>query len=502
MSATIRLERAWVVGDPLVDGEGGFGRVYEGRAEDGSAVAIKVVPKDPGAARELLFDLPNVSGVMPILDKGEWSDNYVLVMPMAARSLRNFLKDAAGPTPIDKAIPVLLDIAKSLCELRKADVVHRDLKPDNVLLYKGNWCLADFGIARYAEKTTSPNTRKFSMTPPYAAPEQWLSERATNATDVYAFGVIAFEMVVGHLPFGGPEASDFRQQHLGTPPPSASGLPPSVTSFIQECLYKDAGSRPSPERIVERLSRIGGSASRAGQRLQTVNKAAVERQAEDQVRASSQNDRQRRRRRQFQDAVGSFGRISDTLTQRIREVAPSARVSVDRDETVVRLEQGSLGIVAVREARPDCLAAYDFEAPFDVIAFSAIAVKKPRDRHSYEGRSHSLWFCDAQSEGVYRWYELAFMVSPLIAQRFAFDPFQLLPTDPEAAKCLAPVMGARQVAWQPIPIDQGEEDSFLERWMDWFAAAADGTLSHPSHMPENSGGHYRFDQRRRRHSDS
>src|SRR5699024_7455063 len=94
------------------------------------------------------------------------------------------------------------DIATTLTDL-DGSVVHRDLKPENVLYLDGHWCLADFGIARYAEATTSPDTRKFALSPLYAAPERWKGERATTATDIYSLGVIAYELLSGEVPFTG-----------------------------------------------------------------------------------------------------------------------------------------------------------------------------------------------------------------------------------------------------------------------------------------------------------
>lgn len=495
----ITLERAsWKLGDPLADGAGGFGRVYRGIAADGSVVAIKLVPKDPGASRELLFDIPEAEGIVPVLDRGEWGDHYVIVMPMAKESLRHFLQNKFGPVPFDEASPILIDIARALIELKGANVVHRDLKPDNVLRFDGTWRIADFGIARYAENTTSENTRKFAMTPPYAAPEQWTAERASNATDVYAFGVIAFELLEGRLPFPGPYAHDFRQQHLESSAPTLSSSSPTIASLVTECLYKDPGSRPAPENIVARLDQNTPGTGEAFQRLQAVNRAAVEKKAEQHALHSAREDKRQRRSRQFRDASESLSRIKEALIANIRAAAPSVEVEDSRNETVASLQGGKLGFSSAEEAPPECLAAYDWAAPFDVVAYASIGVKKDRDRYDYEGRTHSLWFCDAQEENIFRWYELSFMVSPMIAQRFTFDPFQLPPTDKEAAQCLTPVMTTRQLAWQPVPIDQGEQDAFIERWINWFAASADGSLSRPTHMPENSGGSFRFDQRNRR----
>src|SRR5439155_5848804 len=114
-------------------------------------------------------------------------------------------------------------------------------------------------------------------------------------------------------------------------------------------------------------------------------------------------------------------------------------------------------------------------------------------------RAHSLWFCDAYDEGVYRWYELAFMIRPGIQQSSTLNPFALAPTDELAGRSLTPVMDIRQLAWQPVPFDQGQEDDFIERWLAWFAGAADGSLSHPRSMPESSGGRHR-PARQREHS--
>ena len=485
--ATINLNRAWQLGNELASG--GFARVHEAEADDGSAAVVKLVPKVPGASRELLFEeLSGLPNIIPIVDSGEWQEYYVLVMPRAEKSLRQQLEEAGRPLATDEAVVILADIAEALAAL-ETGVVHRDLKPENALLYEGHWCLADFGIARFAEATTAPDTHKFAMTPRYAAPEQWRGERATSATDVYAFGVIAFELLQGQLPFPGP---DFRQQHLNQPPPALSGCPPSLASLVNECLFKPAAARPTPANILARLQASQRPPSPAAAKLQAVQKAVVEKQGEEAARMSAEQSKEEVRRDLFEAAKQSFEQILDTLRQRVLEAAPSTNVSANRDGLILRLGDGTLIVDPVQTAPADCLAAFDYEPPFDVVAYTAIVARKPPDRYEYEGRAHSLWFCDAQDEGVYRWYELAFMVSPLVAERSTLDPFALAPTNEYAGRALAPIMDVRQVAWQPLPFDQGDEEQFIERWLEWFAAAADGSLSYPSPMPESSGGRYRY----------
>lgn len=490
---TINLNRPWQLGNQLASG--GFGRVHEAKADDGSPAAVKLVPKAPGASRELLFEeLSGLPNIIPILDSGEWQDYYVLVMPRAEKSLRQHLEETGGKLTVDEAGTVLIDVAEALASLA-AGVVHRDLKPENVLLYEDHWCLADFGIARYAEATTAPDTRKFAMTPSYAAPEQWRGERATGATDVYAFGVMAFELVQGELPFPG---SDFRQQHLDQPPPPISGCPPSFASLVNECLFKASAARPTPANILARLQASRKTPSPAAEKLQAVQKAVVERQGEESAKMSAEQSKEEARRELAEAARQSLERILDGLRQRALEAAPATDVSTTSGRSILQLGDGVLIVDPVQVAPAECLAAFDYEPPFDVIAYTAIAARKPQDRYGYEGRAHSLWFCDAQAEGVYRWYELAFMVRPSIPQRSTLDPFALPPTDEHAAAALTPVMDVRQVAWQPVPFDQGEEEQFIERWLEWFAAAADGSLSHPSTMPENSGGGFRSPHPRQR----
>ena len=206
-------------------GAGGFANVYLVHSEDGTSAVAKLIPKAPGAQRELLFEeLEGVPNVVPVIDRGEWGDYLVLVMPRAERSLRSHLDEMGDRLDIANAVPILIDIAEALVAI-EGRIVHRDIKPENILLLDGHWCLADFGIARYAEATTAPDTMKYLMTRAYAAPEQWRGETANSATDVYALGIVAYELLAGRRPFEGP---DFRHQHL------EGSVDPLVSVIVQD----------------------------------------------------------------------------------------------------------------------------------------------------------------------------------------------------------------------------------------------------------------------------
>ncbi len=484
----VKLQRTWSIGAKIA--AGGFGRIYEATDEDDLHAVIKFVPKAPRASRELLFEsLSDHPNIIPIVDTGEWEDYYVLVMPRAEKSLRQHLNEVGSKLSTNESLCILLDVAEALASLEK-DVVHRDLKPENILFYQDHWCLADFGIARYAEATTAQDTNKHSFTPLYAAPEQWRGEHATPATDIYAFGVIAFELLQGHLPFSGPAIPNYREQHVNQAPPRLESIPSSIASLVSECLYKMPQARPTAANTLMRLRKSQQPSSQAAMRLQAANQMIVEKQVHAEASDSAQRSLTEQRRGLFTVARQSFEIILEELVEQIGEAAPSATMKRSPYLTV-QLGTATLSIDSPLNVPSKCLSAFGDPAPFDVIAYSTIKVVKPHDRFGYEGRSHALWYCDAHDEGVYRWFETAFMIYPLIPRTSSVNPFAFSPTDKKAAEAFSRSTTEYQIAWEPLPFDQGDEEQFIERWIEWFAAAVRGTLQGPSHMPENSGGKHR-----------
>jgi len=470
----------WEAGDEL--GSGGFGRVFAAVGDDGRSGVVKLVPKEPGAERELLFvDLGGARNVVPVVDTGETDDSWVLVMPRAEESLADHL-DRLGALTVEHVLPVLVDIATALTDLN-GRVVHRDLKPHNVLLLDGRWCLADFGISRYAEASTAPDTRKFAMSPPYAAPERWRAERATSATDVYAIGVIAHQLLTATLPFPGPTVEQFRDQHLHGEPPPVPGIPPRLASLISETLYKAPEARPTPADILTRLERAGTPPRLAGAaRLGSVYQAEAARRAGQVQSESAAQSEEERRATLASSAQRSYQTLSAELAELInQEVAAAAITPTPDGSWSVELAGAGLSLSApVRTGH----GSWGGPPPaFDVTASASIGVRVPPNRFGYQGRSHSLYFCDARAEGVYGWYETAFMHSPFLGGISREAPFALDP-GPSAAVALAPVMAEYQLAWPFTELMIGDADEFMDRWLSWFAAAAAGELQVPGTMPE------------------
>jgi serine/threonine-protein kinase len=485
-------DQSWLRGAPLVGGEGGFGKVYEVVASDGSTAVAKFVEKAPGALREIFIGeslrAADFRNVVPVIDRGEHEDSWVLVMPRAEKSLAQYLASTSEPLDLPEIVSILSDIATALSDIDGA-VVHRDLKPENVLLLDGTWCLADFGIARYAEATTAMDTRKLSLTPPYGAPEQWRNERATSATDIYAFGVIAFQLLAGVLPFRGPDTPSFREQHLTENPPLLTAGTARLRILIEECLYKPQEMRPSAKNVLARLAKAAEEPARPGlTRLAKVSHAEVQRQAKKHAEDAVQREYSERQDRMFSVADRSFASFADPLVQAIQDYAPTAKIDFGSEREhkrfVAELSGARLGISNPQKAKP-------WQGPFAVVAFAGIAVNLGhRNRMGWEGRSHSLWFCDAHEEGRFAWYEMAFMSSPIGGNHPSVEPYSNSPLEGQVA--FQRVIGTTQLAWPVEELDRVDPSEFLDRWLGWFADAAEGRLGRPSRMPEkNTQGSWR-----------
>ncbi|MEU8374739.1 serine/threonine-protein kinase [Micromonospora sp. NPDC048894] len=489
MGERLLLASEWTLGERI--GRGGFGRVLEASSDRVPNAVAKLVPKGPGAERELLFvDLAGAQNVVPIIDSGEWRDNWVLIMPRADKSLRDHIKSAQGRLPLGEALTILADIATALSDLR-GKVVHRDLKPENVLLLDGRWCLADFGISRYAEATTAPDTQKYAKTHPYAAPEQWRGIRATSATDVYALGVIGYELLAGNRPFLGPSEHDFREQHLHKNPEPLSGVPLPIVALIDECLFKGPDARPNPSNLLARLTRAVEATPSAGlAQLQQANLAEVNRIRDEERAASEARSEEERREELAQAGIRSLIRMMDYLKDSILANAPAAACSVNIPKTRPSPEGWVIGL---NEARLTFEAPVSLErhawghhpgAVFDVVAHANLRLITSNNHEGYRGRSHSLWYCDAQTAGEYHWYETAFTHSPTLGSgHVPNDPYALNPAT-DAADAIGPGLTRVQVARPFTPLSIDAMDEFVDRWAGWLALASQGKLQRPMLMPE------------------
>jgi len=263
-------------------GAGGMGVVYRAvHRRLGQARAIKVLPtvfahdemflqrfeREAKLASELRH--PNIVMIYDIAE--EKGVNYIVMELLDGPSLHEVIRQD-GPLPLERAIGLLGQLADALDFAHQRSVVHRDIKPGNALVGANDHVtLVDFGIARAAEGTrlTEANTR--IGTAEYMAPETITEGESGAGTDLYALGVIAYDMLTGRVPFTGVNSQTIMYAQIHTPPPSPrslrTDLPPAVEQVVLRQLDKDPTHRyPTGQAFVRALynARAGLAAEAAG----------------------------------------------------------------------------------------------------------------------------------------------------------------------------------------------------------------------------------------------
>ncbi|MBC7897243.1 MAG: serine/threonine protein kinase, partial [Cytophagaceae bacterium] len=257
-------------------GGGGMSRVFVAR-EIGldRSVVVKVLPENvvEGLSadrfrREIMLSAglqhPNIVGVIAAGD----SDGLpYFVMPLVeGESVRaKLVRDGALSVP--STVAILRDVARALAYAHQRGIVHRDIKPDNILLSGGAAVVADFGVAKAlvdASRTQTGSGQTLTHvgtslgTPAYMAPEQVVADpSADQRVDIYALGVMAFEMLTGRQPFTGSNLTEVMSAHLTKPAePLASarpGVPIALGQLVGRCLEKDPAMRPQTAQEILQL---------------------------------------------------------------------------------------------------------------------------------------------------------------------------------------------------------------------------------------------------------
>ena len=332
-------------GDEL--GHGGFGVVAAGTGPDGERIAVKRFDLSNARAEPLERLLREVTigsriqpemgtHLLPAVDYMHDEKTLLLVMPRAERSLADAIQ--AGMTD-DERLQAVRDVATGLAELHGIPILHRDLKPGNVLYHEGIWKLADFGLARDLDAATATLTWRGGGTLPYMAPELFNPPfSATPKSDLYALGCMSYEVWSGHSPFQAEDSLELVRLHREAPvPPLPESVNVTIRRITTRLLEKEPSGRPQDARaVVEGLGRVVlGPVSPEARRLQELAAQHVdERAAEDAVTNAALAAAQAYQH-QVAQALADLRAIVEAGTDLVNEGLPDVEFSRRGDEMVM-----------------------------------------------------------------------------------------------------------------------------------------------------------------------
>lgn len=247
-------------------GRGGMSVVYEALdTRTGQQAALKVLALPFAVTPTRRHDLvarfrreeravaqlshPNIVAIHEIGERG--GVHFIAMEFLPGESLRARLE--RGPLTLPEAQSVLTQIAAALTAVHGAGIVHRDVKPSNIMLLPdGSAKLLDFGVARHADDTAITSGGLVVGSPAYLSPEQVRGGAGTAASDVWALGVLLYEMLAGHAPFQATDVAAVMYQVIHEPPRPLPGLPPGLSKVLKRALEKAPERRfPSASALAE-----------------------------------------------------------------------------------------------------------------------------------------------------------------------------------------------------------------------------------------------------------
>ncbi|WP_239380650.1 serine/threonine-protein kinase [Frankia sp. CIT1] len=240
-------------------GEGGMGAVYLSYTPGGRPVALKIArpefAADPAFRRRFATEVAiaqRVQGLYtaPVIDcdanaARPWlATAYVAAPSLAAVVARQ------GPLPAETVLVLIAGVAEALQSIHAAGVIHRDLKPGNVILAADGPRVIDFGISRAVEASSAAITQTGVRigTPAFMSPEQVRGKPLAAAGDVFSLGSTAYYAIIGELPFGADAAVFHRIEHQQ---PDWERCPEQVRGVLEQCVAKDPAARPTPAALIE-----------------------------------------------------------------------------------------------------------------------------------------------------------------------------------------------------------------------------------------------------------
>ncbi|MDO8670398.1 MAG: Stk1 family PASTA domain-containing Ser/Thr kinase [Dehalococcoidia bacterium] len=275
-------------------GQGGMAKVY--RAEDqllGRFVAVKVLREQYASDKAFLGRFLQEArsagslshaNIVNVFDVGDEAGRYFIVMEFVeGTSLKDMIQKEA-PFPVGRVVSIASQICAGLQAAHVKNIVHRDVKPQNVLVTpEGQVKIADFGIARALGDASFSETGQIFGSIHYLSPEQAQGKPATPASDIYALGVVCYEMLTGRLPFSGETVVGVALRHIQEAPLSPHQLnpaiPPTLEAIVLKALAKDPaaryGSAKEMGQALREYTELGGQATGVINTVQSKAKPVV-----------------------------------------------------------------------------------------------------------------------------------------------------------------------------------------------------------------------------------
>ena len=244
-------------------GEGGMATVYRARHKiNDRVVGVKIMSpmlaSDPVVRERFRREARSAQklahpNIIEIFDQGETEDGtaFIVMELLQGESLAPVI--SRGPLDIDRAVHVMIQIARGIARAHDLEVIHRDIKPENIFLSRRDdgsdlVKVLDFGIAKSRQDSRLTNQGELFGTPQYMSPERIMGKDSGEASDIYALGVVFFEMLTGELPFNAPDVATFFVKHMEEAPPPVRSLntrvPASLDDLVLRMLAKQPGDRP------------------------------------------------------------------------------------------------------------------------------------------------------------------------------------------------------------------------------------------------------------------
>ena len=264
-------------------GRGGMAIVYLARdAKHGRQVAVKVLVRgdiDVAGADRFLFEIGLTARlshphIVPLLDSGSAAGKLFYVMPFVdGGTLRERIE--RGPLDPPEALKIAGEVADALAYAHAHGVLHRDVKPENIMLSGRNAVVADFGIARALQTAGDDDARATHAgiligTPAYMSPEQAAGQTDVDErSDVYSLGAVVYEMLTGQPPFSGGSAGVIIGKRFTEPPPSPrarrADVPEALDALVRRAMARDRADRyASAAELGDAIARVGRALDGAG----------------------------------------------------------------------------------------------------------------------------------------------------------------------------------------------------------------------------------------------